>query len=64
MSGMSLKKRLIEGILFFVIGSIVYWGFTLIFTRLFDQRMPVIQEFLPLIAVFFLSIVVACNRDE
>jgi hypothetical protein len=63
MPGMTFKNRLIEATLFFIIGSILYCGFILIFTRLFDQRMPVIQEFLPLFAVFVLSIFIFFNKD-
>ncbi|MEI6127447.1 MAG: hypothetical protein WCQ99_12945 [Pseudomonadota bacterium] len=55
---MPTKKKLIEGLLFFLCGSAFFCLLVFVVTRWFDGRMPVLGEFLPMVSLTLVSIFV------
>jgi hypothetical protein len=53
---MQKKQKLIDAALFLGCGLLYYIPFIFIFTKMFDKRLPVIQEFIPIIPLVLLSI--------
>ncbi len=49
--------------LLFTAGTIIFGLFLLIFTKLFNGRMPIAVEFIPLVPVFFISLFSAAERN-
>ncbi len=61
---MNVKNKIIDFVIFFLGGGIVYTVFLLFFTKIVDQRSPVIQEFIPLTPLFLICIfLIYSNKD-
>ncbi len=61
---MNLKQKLVEALTFLLSGGLFFIAFLFVFAKMFDLRMPVIQEYIPLIPLILLTVFIFFKKDE
>ncbi len=61
---MNIKQKLVEALIFLLSGGLFFIAFLFVFAKRFDLRMPVIQEYIPLIPLILLTVFIFFKKDE